>query len=65
MPTEPNPTTPTLAAYAAGHGLLHRAASFGLPKATQLMRHGFMQEVPSLATGELPRGRRGRAGWRR
>jgi hypothetical protein len=27
-----------------------------LPKATQLMRHGFMQEVPSLATGELPQG---------
>jgi hypothetical protein len=35
---------------------MHRAASFGLPKATQLMRHGFMQEVPSLATGELPGG---------
>jgi hypothetical protein len=48
--------TPTLAGYAAGHGLLHRSASFGLPKATQLMRHGFMQEVPSLATGELPGG---------
>jgi hypothetical protein len=56
MPTELNPTTPTLAAYAARHGLMHRAASFGLPKATQLMRHGFMQEVPSLATGELPGG---------
>ena len=41
----------------AAHGLRHRAASFGLPKATQLMRHGFMQEVPSLATGELPAGR--------
>lgn len=50
------PTTPTLAAYAARHGLSHRAASFGLPKATQLMRHGFMQEVPSLAAGELPEG---------
>lgn len=50
------PTTPTLAAYAARHGLMHRAASFGLPKATQLMRHGFLQEVPSLATGELPGG---------
>jgi hypothetical protein len=48
--------TPTLDAYAAAHGLQHRAASFGLPKATQLMRHGFMQEVPSLANGELPRG---------
>lgn len=56
MPTEPKSTTPTLAAYAARHGLMHRAASFGLPKATQLMRHGFMQEVPSLATGELPGG---------
>jgi hypothetical protein len=56
MSIEPDPTTPTLAAYAARRGLLHRAASFGLPKATQLMRHGFMQEVPSLATGELPGG---------
>jgi hypothetical protein len=51
----PTPT-PTLAAYAAANGLQHRLASFGLPKATQLMRHGFMQEVPSLATGELPQG---------
>jgi hypothetical protein len=49
-------STPTLAAYAAAHGLGYRAASFGLPKATQLMRHGFMQEVPSLASGELPQG---------
>ena len=56
MPTEPSEATPTLAAYAARHGLIHRAASFGLPKATQLMRHGFMQEVPSLATGQLPGG---------
>jgi hypothetical protein len=48
--------TPTLAAYAAAHGLQHRLASFGLPKATQLMRQGFMQEVPSLASGELPQG---------
>ena len=47
---------PTLAAYAAARGLGYRAASFGLPKATQLMRHGFMQEVPSLASGELPQG---------
>lgn len=51
----PEPS-PNLATYAARHGLSHRAASFGLPKATQLMRHGFMQEVPSLASGELPEG---------
>jgi hypothetical protein len=56
-----NSTTPTLAAYAAANGLQHRAAAFGLPKATQLMRHGFMQEVPSLAMGELPGG--AGAGW--
>jgi hypothetical protein len=56
MSTQPSSQTPTLAAYAATHGLAHREASFGLPKATQLMRHGFMQEVPSLATGELPGG---------
>jgi hypothetical protein len=53
--TEP-PAVPTLAEYAAAHGLRHRLASFGLPKATQLMRHGFMQEVRSLANGSLPGG---------
>jgi hypothetical protein len=51
--TEPS-TTPTLAEYAAARGLGHRTAALGLPKATQLMRHGFMQEVPSLARGDLP-----------
>jgi hypothetical protein len=51
-------TTPTLADYAAAHGLRHRTASLALPKATQLMRHGFLQEVPSLASGELPGGLR-------
>ena len=49
-------TTPTLAEYAAKHGLGHRASSLALPKATQLMRHGFLQEVPSLASGTLPGG---------
>lgn len=53
--TEPA-TTPTLAAYAAAHGLHHRESSLALPKATQLMRHGFLQEVPSLASGDLPGG---------
>jgi len=53
--TEPQ-ATPTLAEYAAKHGLRHRLASLGLPKATQLMRHGFLQEVPSLANGSLPGG---------
>jgi hypothetical protein len=49
-------TTPTLEQYAARHGLRHRLASLALPKATQLMRHGFLQEVPSLASGTLPGG---------
>ena len=48
------PEGPNLAAYAAGHGLSHRLFSAALPKATQLMRHGFLQEVPSVARGELP-----------
>jgi len=51
--TEPS-ATPTLADYAAARGLAHRAASLALPKATQLMRHGFLQEVASLARGSLP-----------
>lgn len=46
----------TLADYAAAHGLRHREASLALPKATQLMRHGFLQEVRSLASGDLPGG---------
>jgi hypothetical protein len=49
-------STPTLAEYAAKHGLRHREASLALPKATQLMRHGFLQEVRSLASGALPGG---------
>jgi hypothetical protein len=49
-------TTPTLAEYAAARGLSHRLASLALPKATQLMRHGFLQEVRSLASGGLPGG---------
>lgn len=53
--TDPS-STATLAEYAAAHGLRHRAASLALPKATQLMRHGFLQEVPSLADGTLPGG---------
>lgn len=53
--------TPTLADYAAAHGLSHRTASLALPKATQLMRHGFLQEVRSVARGDLPGGVRD--GW--
>lgn len=48
--------SPTLADYAAAHGLRHRLASLALPKATQLMRHGFMQETRSVARGTLPGG---------
>jgi hypothetical protein len=46
----------TLADYAAAYGLHHRLASLALPKATQLMRHGFMQETRSVARGTLPGG---------
>lgn len=56
-----DPSTPTLADYAAAHGLTHRTASLALPKATQLMRHGFLQEVRSVARGDLPGGLRD--GW--
>lgn len=48
--------TPTLAEYAAQRGLAHQLSAAALPKATQLMRHGFLQEVPSLARGTLPGG---------
>ncbi len=54
-PTEPAPTS-NLAAYAAAHGLRYREVSLALPKATQLMRHGFMQEVKGMASGDLPGG---------
>ncbi len=57
MNATPDPaSTPTLAEYAAAHGMRHRLASLALPKATQLMRHGFLQEVRSLASGTLPGG---------
>lgn len=46
----------TLADYAAAHGLRYREASLALPKATQLMRHGFLQEVKGMASGNLPGG---------
>lgn len=46
----------TLADYAAAHGLRYREVSLALPKATQLMRHGFMQEVKGMANGDLPGG---------
>lgn len=45
---------PDLSRYAAAHGLRHRSASLALPKATQLMRHGFLAEVRSMADGTLP-----------
>ena len=45
-----------LADYAAAHGLRYREVSLALPKATQLMRHGFMQEVKGMASGDLPGG---------
>ena len=44
----------SLADYAAAHGLHHRLASLVLPKATQLMRHGFMQETRNIARSTLP-----------
>lgn len=50
------PSTPTLEAYATERGLYFRAGSFVLPQATQLLRHGFMREVPSLVRGDLPGG---------
>jgi hypothetical protein len=59
MSAEPRPAAPTLAAYAAQRGLYHRAPSMALPQATQLLRHGFMREVPSLVRGDLPGGLRG------
>lgn len=56
MEASSSSSQPRLEAYAAGRGLHHRADSFALPAATQLLRHGFMREVPSLATGDLPGG---------
>jgi len=47
---------PTLARYAAERGLRYSESSFALPKATQLLRHGFMNEVASMARGRLPGG---------
>jgi hypothetical protein len=54
--TDAEGPAPTLAAYASERGLYHRTSSFALPQATQLLRHGFMREVPSLVRGDLPGG---------
>ena len=54
--SEPTDTPPTLASYAAERGLYFRPTSFALPKATQLLRHGFMNEVSGLVRGDLTGG---------
>ena len=41
--------------YARRRGLTHYQ-DWGVPEATQLLRHGFAQMVPNLALGELPNG---------
>src|SRR6266516_6422596 len=43
---------PAMAAYAAAHGLMY-FQSWSLPAPTQLMRHGFMREVPNLVRGTM------------
>jgi hypothetical protein len=47
---------PKLAAYAAERGLSYEPSSMALPRATQLLRHGFMQEIRNLLRGNLPGG---------
>ena len=42
-------------AYAAERGLMH-FEHWSIPEATQLLHHGFMREVPSVAIGDLPGG---------
>lgn len=47
---------PKLAAYAAERGMSYDQSSMALPRATQLLRHGFMQEIRNLLRGNLPGG---------
>ena len=42
-------------AYASERGLMH-FEHWSVPEATQLLHHGFMREVPSVAIGDLPGG---------
>jgi hypothetical protein len=49
------PGSPAFRSYARRHGLLY-FEDWGVPQATQLLRHGFAQRVPNLALGELPHG---------
>ena len=44
-------------AYAGERGLVY-FDNWSLPEATQLLHHGFMREVPSVAIGDLPGGLR-------
>jgi hypothetical protein len=57
---EARAATPAFERYAEAHGL-HAYVDWGVPEATQLLRQGFMNQVPNAATGELAGG--AGAGW--
>lgn len=59
MSDETRPPPATLEAYAAKRDLYYRPTSMALPKATQLLRHGFMNEVTGLVRGDLAGGLKG------
>jgi hypothetical protein len=51
----PEPAKAALRAYAGEHRLIY-FERWSMPEATQLLRHGFMREVPDVAIGDLPGG---------
>ena len=53
MSQEATDAAAALRDYAARHGLMY-FEHWSLPEATQLLHHGFMREVPSVAIGNLP-----------
>jgi hypothetical protein len=55
MSDGPDEAAAALRAYASARGLAY-FEHWSIPAATQLLHHGFMREVPSVAIGDLPGG---------
>jgi hypothetical protein len=55
VPADATAARPEFEAYAKERGLLY-FDNWSMPEPTQLLQHGFMDEVPNLAMGDLPGG---------
>jgi hypothetical protein len=53
--TDPQAAKPAMEAYARERGLYYYE-NWSMPQQTQILQHGYMQEVPNLVMGDLPAG---------